>query len=386
MSYDALGLLERFDDACIRCGLCAQTDCGNFAPGTPCLGDICSSLLSGDETWRHFPFTCALCNRCTVDCPVELKALDICKPARVKLLPEHEEIRPLYRKFRTDLKYNLFSCLDARRRGDIEDVRYIVGEADLGGSADATAFFPGCALYAYAPDMTAKVFEWLREVGETSRMLTFCCGATFFDPGFAPEFEDYKKRVQAFLTDRGIKRLIITCPHCAYELPQLLEGVDVELVKLSQVLGEHGKVSGFDGTISFHDACYDRGDCSFHEHARALYPQASSADMAHSGRNTICCGGGGMVSVYGPAFCEYRRNQRLAEIDDVEADMVLSTCFSCVNSLQRGTADKPVRHFLEDVFDVDIDWPAVYARVNELYADPRYEELCQSQAPALEGE
>ena len=56
--------LEEFAEECIRCGLCAQTDCGNYAEQI-CLGDVCDSLLSGSEEHRHFPFTCALCNRCT---------------------------------------------------------------------------------------------------------------------------------------------------------------------------------------------------------------------------------------------------------------------------------------------------------------------------------
>lgn len=76
---------------------------------------------------------------------------------------EEARAEPLYRKFRTDLKYNVFSALRARDTGDITNVTYIQGEANLGGAADRTAFFPGCALYAYAPELTAKVSQWLRD-------------------------------------------------------------------------------------------------------------------------------------------------------------------------------------------------------------------------------
>ena len=372
MEIDPRAAVQQFSDTCIRCGLCARTDCGNFPEETPNLGDICESLLSGDETWRHFPFTCALCNRCTAHCPAGLKAIDACKPLRGMLLPQHDELRPLYRKFRTDLKYNLFSALKARTSGDIHNVTYLSGTPDLGGEADHTAFFPGCSLYAYAPDLTEKVSGWLRAEKLAAYTLYFCCGSTFYDSGFYEEFERYRVRAQAFLADHKITRLIITCPHCCYELPQLLEGMDVEIVKLSKLLNDRSMTSGISGKISFHDACYDRYDGEFGELVRDLYPNAELVPLAHEKRDTMCCGGGGMVSVYALDYCVYRRTMRLAEVDETDADLVLSTCFSCVNSLQRSIGSTPVKHYLEPVFGIDVDWNAVYDAVDALERDPEY--------------
>ena len=42
--------VQDFSDSCIRCGLCAQTDCGNFSNGEPNLGELCESILNGEET------------------------------------------------------------------------------------------------------------------------------------------------------------------------------------------------------------------------------------------------------------------------------------------------------------------------------------------------
>ena len=296
MPVDPKTAAQEYADACIRCGICAQTDCGNYGPDTPCLGDICESLLTGDETYRHFPFTCALCNRCTVDCPVGLHAVDACRPLRGMLLPEHPEFRPLYRKFRTDLKWNLNSGLRARARGDLEQVDYFSGAADIGGDADRTAFFPGCSLFSYQPELTARVSQWLREEGIAAFTLYFCCGAPFYDPGFFPEFEQYRTRAQAFLAEHGIERLVVTCPHCFFELPELLEGTGIELLRLPDLLKEHGKTSDYTGAVSFHDSCYDRAEGSFGKVARALYPKADIVPMPHERTESLCCGGGGLVS------------------------------------------------------------------------------------------
>mgnify|MGYP000807698260 FL=1 len=86
----------------------------------------------------------------------------------------------------------------------------------------------------------------------------------------------------------------------------------------------------------------------------------------------MCCGGGGMVSVYARDYCVYRRTMRLAEVDETDTDLVLSTCFSCVNSLQRSIGSTPVKHYLEPVFGIDVDWNAVYDAVDALERDPEY--------------
>ena len=373
-----------YADKCIRCGICTGTDCGNYGNGEPNLGDICESILNGEPTWEYFPFTCALCNRCTVNCPVDLRAADASKPMRALLLEKKPELKPTYRKFRTDLKYNLFSTLKARNEGDIENITYIEGAADLGGEADHTAFFPGCALYAYAPEVTKRTFKWLRDEKIAAYTLYICCGATFFDVGFFDEFDVYRKRVVSYLEEHGIRRLIVVCSHCGHNLPVLLEGTDIELVRLPDVLVEHGVKAPCEETISFHDACYDRFGGAYGDAARALFDKATIKPMEHERRECLCCGGGGMVSMYAPDYCTYRRNQRLAEMDAVGADRVISTCFSCVNSLQRGIGSVPVQHYLEQIFDCEVNWSEVYGGVDALFADPKYEELCAREDLTLE--
>ncbi len=371
---DFKAALEDFSRACIRCGMCSQTDCGNYGKGFT-LGEVCQGVLDGDDAYEHFPYTCALCNRCTVDCPMQLKAIDAMKPARALLLGQKPQLAANYRHFRTDLRYNLFSMTQGVQEGDIERFERVCGELLGDAAADETAFFPGCSLDSYAPALTQAAFDWLREHRIASRKLNICCGATFFDVGFFDQFKAYRQAAVAYLEQLGIKRLVIVCPHCGYELPQLLEGSDIELVRLPELMVQAGvKIAG-SGTYSIHDACYDRLDGAYGKAVRELFSNWELRPLEHDGQHTICCGGGGMVSAYAPAFCEYRRNQRLAEIDAVQSDLLVSTCFSCVNSMQRGQSTKPVRHYLELVFDIDIYWPDVYGCVSRMYKDPKADAL-----------
>lgn len=382
--FDSLAALTDFADSCIRCGLCAKTDCGNYTDDGPCLGDVCEAVYNGTDEFESFPFTCALCNRCTVSCPVDLKAIDGMKPARAVLMNKYPHMRDNYRHFRTDLKYNLFSMMQALDSGDISSVHLIEGELLGNESADSTAFFPGCSLRSYGPELARAAFAWLRDNSIASRMLNFCCGATFFDVGFFEEFKAYKQKACSYLKSFGIKRLIIVCPHCGYELPQLLDGADIEILRLPELMVSKGAhVAGF-GTYSVHDACYDRLDGHYGAAARRLMADWTEVPLAHACENTICCGGGGMVSAYAPDFCEFRRNKRLDEIDAVQSDVLISTCFSCVNSMQRGSSTKPVRHYLELVFGLEVDWPRVYAGVDAMYRHPLAGDLLQSAEPIFE--
>ena len=52
-----------------------------------------------------------------------------------------------------------------------------------------------------------------------------------------------------------------------------------------------------------------------------------------------------------------------------------------VNSLQRGEASKPVRHYLELAFGYQTDWAEVYGRVNYMYSLPETQELLASDEP-----
>lgn len=378
---DALEMLEDFDDACVRCGECAMTDCGNYgAYNNITLGDMVESILSDSEDYRHFPFTCALCNRCTVECPMGLMAIDACRPARAVVMDKHPELRENYRHFRTDLRYNLFMLLQ-EQQGPFEK---IIGEKNLNDQANHTAFFPGCSLLSYGPELVEKTFSWLREQDIAAQQINICCGAPFQDTGFFEEFETYRKKVQTWIAQNDITRLVIVCPHCGYELPQLFEGMDITLLRLPDLLNEHGMVVPGEQSITMHDACYDRQEGVFGKAVRNMLEGHKLKPLEEEQEHTICCGGGGMVSAYSPDFCEYRRLKRLGQIDASDADMAVSTCFSCVNSMQRSCEDTPVKHYLELLFDVDVDWQSVYARVDAMYADPKNIELLASDEPMFD--
>ena len=216
-----------------------------------------------------------------------------------------------------------------------------------------------------------KACEKLRELSSDGKE-----GETSF-------FEALEKNPRQALNVRKFMNYYLPTTVKLLEQYRTLEGTGIEVCKLPELMAERGLKAPETCRVSFHDACYDRYTRAFGTAARELYPDAQLMPLAHERVNTMCCGGGGMVSAYAPAFCEYRRTQRLGEIDASDTDEVVSTCFSCVNSMQRSAGAKPVKHYLESVFGMDVDWSGVYASVDAFYADPQAMALLETDDPAL---
>ena len=367
-SVSAEDNIRAFSEACIRCGLCTRCDCGNYGPDTPNLGDICDSILAGEMDWFHFAFTCSLCNRCTVRCPRQLKAAEASRWIRAYLIPQYSDLADKYRTTRGDMKYNLFTALDMQRTGKVGEFEIVQGQADLSDEANATAFFPGCTIGTYAPRLADAMAQWLRSQDIAARTLRLCCGSTVADNGLQADFEQYAAKVRTVLANLGIKRVVACCTHCLARLPELV-GPDVEVVNFTTLLPSRNMDCHLDGSIVFHDACYDRFGNETGKTARSLFPDADIVELEHNLKNSCCCGGSGGVAAYAPAFATTRRDTRVAEISAASADRVLTCCDSCAETFQEQGID--AHHFLEYVFDEITNWDDVEAELDQLLSDPQ---------------
>ncbi len=377
MLSDANESVQSFADSCIRCGLCTQTNCGMFQDGTTTLGDVCEAILSGDTTHDSFPFACALCNRCIAHCPVDLRASDAMKPARSILLDKYPSLEGNFNKFRVENEFNFFTMMKSMYDGDESKVTKIVSKPTGNASADRTAFFPGCSLFAYAPRLVEKTFNWLREKGYASHVVTVCCGAPLDLGGFADRYNAHMDGLLNWLKDQGIDSLILVCPDCNEHFEEPLQRHGFNKIMLPDVLLKEGMVIEGGKKVAIHDSCYDRFSGEIGKSVRKLLANSEIVKLPHEYRDALCCGGGGLVSGYAPDMCDYRRLLRLQEFDALDLDYVVSACFSCVNSLQRSADKTKVYHYLELLFDEEIDWDKAYERVGKYFGDPKYQQICE---------
>ena len=60
----------------------------------------------------------------------------------------------------------------------------------------------------------------------------------------------------------------------------------------------------------------------------------------------LCCGSAGTYSVLNPELAYQLRDRKLANLADMEPEVIVSANIGCITHLQSGTAT-PVRHWVE---------------------------------------
>ncbi len=121
------------------------------------------------------------------------------------------------------------------------------------------------------------------------------------------------------------------------DLSELLPGLVEQL---------RGKVSARAGQIAFHPPCslqhgqQLRGGVEKHLGELGFDIKVAGCE-AH-----LCCGSAGTYSVLNPKIAYQLRDRKLANLDEMKPEVIVSANIGCITHLQSGTAT-PVRHWVE---------------------------------------
>jgi glycolate oxidase iron-sulfur subunit len=154
------------------------------------------------------------------------------------------------------------------------------------------------------------------------------CGATVKDCGHAlahdPAYADKAARISA-----------LTC-----DLSELLPA----LVPLLQPKVRRRKVT----QLAFHPPCsLQHGQQLRGDVERGL--EALGFDVKLAARDShLCCGSAGTYSVLQPELAHALRDRKLAQLEPLKPQAIVSANVGCIQHLQSGTA-LPVRHWIEVV-------------------------------------
>lgn len=359
---------------CIECGVCERVQDEGCGCPAGMWGPFAKRLVeqadSGaiDKDVERILFTCALCGACTTRCPVQIDGAHVVREGRAVFHALNPDAADIWRPMQTDLSGNVFTGLRTWR-----DITYCDALTDDTHPCESL-FFPGCTLTTYAPNLTNTVFDFLRERGQASGMTVLCCGNSLWGIGLAQRRNDFTASVNKRFAKHGVQRIIAGCPNCYAALSHAktigLVGNDIEVCALPQVLADEGVSLPQERTVAsgaqffaVHDSCPDRKTNVFGSAIRAMIPHNSLREMEHAGRDTFCCGSGGMVSYYDTSVAKQRRANRVHEFAACGADCLVTGCISCVYSFLRSDSSIEVRHYLELVFDTAIDWSAHHRAV-----------------------
>lgn len=342
-------ILEKFADQCIQCGVCLNV-CDLLNKLDLTLGEIAQAVCQDQATDDIVAIVqrCALCGRCGEACLVNLEPSDMIKAAR-RLLINQGRIDPNdYDVMLVDREWNFFSIYR-----ETYDIRF----DDLFTPQAEALFFPGCTLACYSPELTRAAFDWLKATGRQVGFSDLCCGNPLDSIGLKAEAEHHLERLRQQLKDSGAHKIITACPNCEAQLMAFLPEIEVQ--SIYQLMLETGIRLEGETRLTFHDSCPDRSRGKNPAHVRRLLEGYPQVEMASRGENTICCGSGGIVSMIDPNLCTTRAQQRMAEYAETGADTCVTACMACAHRLGRISAPGQVKHCLELVFGIQIDYEQV---------------------------
>ena len=234
-------------------------------------------------------------------------------------------------------------------------------------------YFVGC-YYSYDPRMkkvAAATVKILDKAGVDFGILgdrESCCGESIRKTGNEAAFKTLAKaNIKAFI-DSGVKRILVSSPHCydslLNEYPELM--VRFEVVHVSQFLLElieQGRLELTTATprrVAYHDPCYLGRHNGIYDPPREVLKQVPGlelAEMSDCRQQSLCCGGGGgriwMDTPKGERFADIR----VAQAKEVDAEVLVTACPYCISS------------FEESRLSLDDDDPLVVRDITELVAD-----------------
>lgn len=215
-------------------------------------------------------------------------------------------------------------------------------------------FMAGCSLSSYNPHAVYEIATFLSTRFDSFSVIQRCCGKPTNAMGQKQHFEKRFSSFEKDLEQLGIDVLIVACQNCYKTIGR--HGT-VRVISLWEVL-QHigipdyavGIGKGLSRVFTIHDSCPTRDIDAIHLGVRDVVNQLGYTwvESDASGRNTRCCGAGGMAMT---ANSEMAKRMRQKRLDSLEADAIIVYCASCKGTLSSGGGQ--VWHLLDLMFPTD---------------------------------
>ncbi|TRZ87329.1 MAG: (Fe-S)-binding protein [Streptomycetaceae bacterium] len=325
------GLLDM--TSCTECGRC-QSQCPAWHTEKPlspkllimAMRDHAMSKVVENEAivGKNAPisldvlWSCTTCGACVNECPVDIEHIDhIVNMRRFQVLVESEFPSELGGTFRNlENTGNPWGANRADRDGWIAECDFPIRKVEGELPEDVEyLFWVGCA-GAYedrAKKTTKAVAELLYMSGVTFAVLgkkENCtgdparrAGNEFLYQILAKENIETFQEVFASRTDKGTKKIVVTCPHCFTTIGRdyAQSGYELQVVHHTQLLNQlvrEGKlvpINKSEKSLTYHDPCYLGRHNKVYEPPRELL-EATGVKITEMPRNqerSFCCGAGG---------------------------------------------------------------------------------------------
>lgn len=362
-------IMEAGGDAfrfCFQCGLCDAVCPWNRVRQFSIRKIIREATfglteIDGDDIWR-----CTTCGRCPERCPRGVKQIDVGVSLR-RVASEYEVFPPSVRSART-ARASLISegnPLQGERQKRADWAKDITVNPFAEGME--ILYFVGC-YFSYDPRMKKVAMataDILNKAGVDFGILgneESCCGESIRKTGSEKVFKQLARQNIKTFIDRGVKRLVVSSPHCLHtfknEYPEFM--VNFEVLHLSQYLMElvetgRLELSGeYSKKVTYHDPCYMGRHNNIYEAPRDLLGKVKGLElmeMADSRGDSLCCGGGGGRIWMDTPQEERFSDLRLHQAKDTGAAVLATACPYCITNFEESRLNLEFEDALE-VMDI----------------------------------
>ncbi|WP_424355708.1 (Fe-S)-binding protein [Methanobacterium sp. MBAC-LM] len=208
-------------------------------------------------------------------------------------------------------------------------------------------YFRGCVAREKLNNIVDATEKILKQAGIDYKILEneTCCGSFLLRTGFAQDAEEVMKNT---LKEIGEEKIITSCAGCyktfKKDYKEIL-GVELDVIHTSQLFNDlikKGKIEPLflDKTVTYHDPCHLGRHLEEYDAPREILDNISNlVEMDRNKEKSRCCGAGGGVRAAFPEITENIAKMRIKDAEDVEAEILVTSCPFCILNLKSVSKD-----------------------------------------------
>jgi len=281
-------------------------------------------------------FQCTTCANCSTNCPSGVEVPEIIKQARKDMVdigschPAFKGMHEVLQKHTNIYAEDEPPEFEGKRKQSAEYV-----------------YFIGCVGAYREDEATQATLELLDQLEVDYTLIDeTCCSGVLEDVGYQINTDLARTNIERIL-DTGAKAIITGCPYCSRTFNNktqytTLKDNGVSVLHLSQFLKDFDFGVQTDKRVTYHDPCDLGRHCGIYEEPREIIRKIAPnfVELEHHHAEALCCGaGGGVRGAYAKNSIAMAR-RRLAEVEAVNAEIVLTECNSCVHNLSNAKLRK----------------------------------------------